>query len=107
MTPNDQSDPEFIKLENQWENPVYLTGLSLICFLFPVASKLSQLNNLRDENEELKCQIEVYKNELAVLKQENKNSSSDKDKEVRSLQLAMQGMQQVGSLPVGHARTRY
>lgn len=60
-----------------------------------MASKLNQLNNLKDENEELKCQIEVYKNELAVLKQENSSCSSDRDKEFRSLQMAMQGMQQV------------
>lgn len=67
------------------------------CYLlsFTVASKLNQLNNLRDENEELKCQIEVYKNEVAVLKQENSSSSSDRDREFRSLQMAMQGMQQV------------
>jgi len=60
-----------------------------------VASKLNQINNLKDENEELKCQIEVYKNEHAVLQQENSCSSTDRDKEFKSLQMAMQGMQQV------------
>lgn len=65
--------------------------------VFSVASRLNQVNILRDENEELKCQIEVYKNELAILKQESSSSTSDKDKELRSLQFAMQGMQQVNS----------
>ncbi|XP_052218635.1 ecto-NOX disulfide-thiol exchanger 2-like isoform X2 [Dreissena polymorpha] len=59
-----------------------------------MASRLALVNNLKDENDELKCQLEVYKNEVAVLKQETGTSSTDREKEVRSLQMAMQGMQQ-------------
>ena len=60
-----------------------------------MAGKLNQINILQDENDALKCQMEAYKNEIEVLKQERSSSTEDKDKELKALQLAMQGMQQV------------
>lgn len=60
-----------------------------------MAGKLNQLNMLRDENDDLKCQIEAFKNELEVYKQEKTTNQGDSEKEVKALQMAMQGMQQV------------
>ncbi|WAR27261.1 ENOX1-like protein [Mya arenaria] len=59
-----------------------------------MASKLALVNSLKDENEELKCQMEVFKNELAVYQQESTNPGPDREKELKSLQMVMQGMQQ-------------
>ena len=50
---------------------------------------------LKDENDDLKCQIEAFKNELELYKQEKTTSRGDSEKEVKALQMAMQGMQQV------------
>ena len=60
-----------------------------------MAGKLGQINNLRDENDALKCQVEAYKNELSMMKTDNQNKTHGTKQEVKSLQLALQGMQQV------------
>ena len=67
----------------------------VILFVFSVAGKLGQINNLRDENDSLKCQVEAYKNELSMIKADNQNKTHGTKQEVKSLQLALQGMQQV------------
>lgn len=52
-------------------------------------------SQLRDENDVLKCQLEAYKNEVSLLKQEAQNADDTKDKQIKQLQMALQGMQQV------------
>lgn len=51
---------------------------------------------MREENDSLKCQIEAYKNELEMVKAEKVHGISEKDSQLKILQQAMQGMQQVG-----------
>lgn len=51
---------------------------------------------MREENDSLKCQIEAYKNELEMVKAEKAHGISEKDSQLKILQQAMQGMQQVG-----------
>ena len=53
------------------------------------------LSSLKEENDSLKCQLEAYKNEVDLVKQEHKNAMEDKDKQIKALQQALQGMQQV------------
>ena len=60
-----------------------------------MAGKLSQINTLKDENDSLKCQVEAYKNEVAMMKTDDRNKDVGTKQEVKSLQLALQGMQQV------------
>ncbi len=50
---------------------------------------------LREENDTLRCQLEAYKNEVDLLKQENVNSLENKDRQLKGLQQALQGMQKV------------
>lgn len=59
-----------------------------------MAGKLSQINTLKDENDSLKCQVEAYKNEVAMMKTDDRNKDVGTKQEVKSLQLALQGMQQ-------------
>lgn len=49
--------------------------------------------DVQHENEALKCQLEAYKNEIDMAKQESLNSLEMKNKEIKGLQLALQGMQ--------------
>ena len=65
----------------------------------------SELDKLRDENDSLKCQLEAYKNEVAILKQQNQDENTEelrqnethkKDEQIRILQQTLKGMQQVG-----------
>lgn len=49
--------------------------------------------DVQHENEALKCQLEAYKNEIDMAKQESLNSLEVKNKEIKGLQLALQGMQ--------------
>lgn len=58
---------------------------------------------MREENDSLKCQIEAYKNEMEMMKAEKVNGLSEKDSQLKILQQAMQGMQQVG----GHSGVHY
>ena len=74
------------------------------CFCFPVAGKLGQINSLKDENDALKCQVEAYKNELSMMKTDNQNKTVGTKQEVKSLQLALQGMQQVLNFTVGQGK---
>ena len=50
---------------------------------------------MREENDSLKCQIEAYKNELEMVKAEKVHGVSEKESQLKILQQAMQGMQQV------------
>ena len=65
----------------------------------------SELDKLRDENDSLKCQLEAYTNEVAILKQQNQDENTEelrqneahkKDEQIRILQQTLKGMQQVG-----------
>ena len=60
-----------------------------------VAGKLNQINTLKDENDSLKCQVEAYKNEVEMIKSDKQDRSDGSKQEVKSLQMALQGMQQV------------
>ncbi|KAH1018868.1 ecto-NOX disulfide-thiol exchanger 2 [Dendroctonus ponderosae] len=51
-------------------------------------------NNLKDENDSLKCQVEAYKNEVEVIKIDNKKILEEKELQTKILQQALQGMQQ-------------
>lgn len=57
------------------------------------------MSQVRIENEDLKTQLEAYKNEVELLKQEqlerHERQGEDEGKQVRALQQALQGMQQV------------
>ena len=60
-----------------------------------MAGKLNQINTLKDENDSLKCQVEAYKNEVEMIKSDKQDRSDGSKQEVKSLQMALQGMQQV------------
>ncbi|KAK4872811.1 hypothetical protein RN001_014840 [Aquatica leii] len=51
-------------------------------------------NSLREENDNLRCQMEAYKNEVEVIKMDLKKELEDKDKQFKMLQNTLQGMQQ-------------
>ncbi|XP_018577182.1 ecto-NOX disulfide-thiol exchanger 2 [Anoplophora glabripennis] len=55
---------------------------------------VEEKNNLKDENDSLRCQMEAYKNEVEVLKMDYKKDMEDKDKQFKMLQQTLQGMQQ-------------
>ena len=56
---------------------------------------LGEVNSLKDENDSLKCQIEAYKNEVDVIKQENLAELEQKTKHMNMLQQTLKGMQEV------------
>lgn len=53
------------------------------------------LHQVREENDSLKCQLEAYKNEVDLLKHESTGHTEMRDKQIKALQLALQGMSQV------------
>lgn len=62
-----------------------------------VSALTSQVNNLQEENDNLRCQVEAYKNEVDLIKTDNHQELEERNKQIRSLQQALQGMQQVRS----------
>ena len=54
----------------------------------------SQLVSLKEENDSLKCQLEAYVNEAEMVKLESKHSTEALEKQIKSLQNALKGMQQ-------------
>ena len=54
-----------------------------------------QSSHMKEENDSLRCQLEAYKNEVDLLKLETRNTDDYKDRQVKALQQALQGMQQV------------
>jgi hypothetical protein len=62
---------------------------------------------MREENDSLKCQIEAYKNELEMLKAEKVTGITEKDSQLKILQQAMQGMQQVQIILLCYITSRY
>ena len=63
--------------------------------LYCAVSVEQESHQLKEENDSLKCQLEAYKNEVDLIKHESKNGEDEKDKQVKALQQALQGMQQV------------
>ncbi|XP_062997640.1 ecto-NOX disulfide-thiol exchanger 2 isoform X2 [Elgaria multicarinata webbii] len=59
---------------------------------------LSQTESLKEENDSLRCQLDAYRNEVELLKQEQGKAGRDedpsKDQQLVLLQQALQGMQQ-------------
>ena len=54
-----------------------------------------QLMTLKEENDSLKCQLEAYINEAEMVKLESTHSMDALEKQIKSLQNALKGMQQV------------
>lgn len=50
--------------------------------------------NLKEENDTLKCQMEAFKNEMDMVRQEGIQEAEDRKKQITALQNALQGMQQ-------------
>lgn len=65
----------------------------------PLALQL-QTEALKEENDSLRCQLDAYRNEVELLKQEQgklgREEDAGKDQQLELLQQALQGMQQVG-----------
>lgn len=61
---------------------------------------VSQVEALKEENDSLRWQLDAYRNEVELLKQEHGKASRDEDttkeQQLKLLQQALQGMQQVG-----------
>ena len=53
------------------------------------------MNTLKDENDSLKCQLEAYKNEVDMNKQESTVEMDRKNKQITMLQQTLKGMQEV------------
>ncbi|XP_076356600.1 ecto-NOX disulfide-thiol exchanger 2-like [Tachypleus tridentatus] len=52
------------------------------------------VNNLKEENDSLRCQLDAYKNEVEVLKADGRQDQDSREKQLKMIQQAMQGMQQ-------------
>ncbi|KAK5640045.1 hypothetical protein RI129_010856 [Pyrocoelia pectoralis] len=59
-----------------------------------IDSHYEERNSLREENDNLRCQMEAYKNEVEVIKVDLKRELEEKDKQFKMLQHTLQGMQQ-------------
>lgn len=61
---------------------------------------VSQVEALKEENDSLRWQLDAYRNEVELLKQEQGKASRDEDttkeQQMKLLQQALQGMQKVG-----------
>nr|XP_056715200.1 ecto-NOX disulfide-thiol exchanger 2 isoform X2 [Euleptes europaea] len=58
---------------------------------------ISQTESLKEENDSLRCQLDAYRNEVELLKQEQgkgRDEDLTKDQQLKLLQQALQGMQQ-------------
>ena len=78
---------------------VVLCHICLSCVSFRQRTDGESMR-LRYENDSLKCQLEAYKNEVSLLKQEHtdeKAADGQKDKQIKFFQQTLQGMQQVRS----------
>ncbi|XP_076356617.1 uncharacterized protein LOC143249897 isoform X2 [Tachypleus tridentatus] len=52
------------------------------------------VNNLKEENDSFCCQLDAYKNEVEVLKADGRQDQDSREKQLKMIQQAMQGMQQ-------------
>jgi hypothetical protein len=72
---------------------------------------VSQAEALKEENDSLRWQLDAYRNEVELLKQEqgkaHREDDPNKEQQLKLLQQALQGMQQVRTVcsPVLFART--
>lgn len=77
-------------------------GLLAASCLTPVLSPalVSQVEALKEENDSLRWQLDAYRNEVELLKQEQGKATRDEDttkeQQMKLLQQALQGMQKVG-----------
>ncbi|XP_008558980.1 ecto-NOX disulfide-thiol exchanger 2 isoform X1 [Microplitis demolitor] len=53
-----------------------------------------RVHAFKEESESLRCQLEAYKNEVDLLKSENKIEIDAKDKQIKMLQQTLKGMQE-------------
>lgn len=83
---------------------LHTVGRALGDFLSPTLpyspALVSQVEALKEENDSLRWQLDAYRNEVELLKQEHGKASRDEDttkeQQLKLLQQALQGMQQVG-----------
>ena len=69
---------------------------------FPFSPCLSdELMSLKEENQSMSCQIEAYKNEVEIMKTDQNKYSEEKETQIKALQHALVGMQQVCGIPQG------
>lgn len=50
---------------------------------------------MQDENDDLRCQVEAYKNEMDVVRSDYKVELDNKEKQLKIVQQTLQSMQQV------------
>lgn len=50
-------------------------------------------DNLKEENDSLRCQLEAFKNELNLIKSDNKSDTDFRDKQIKVLQETIRNMQ--------------
>lgn len=76
-------------------------GFCCLCVMAVLSPALvSQVEALKEENDSLRWQLDAYRNEVELLKQEQGKASRDEDttkeQQMKLLQQALQGMQKVG-----------
>ena len=67
--------------------------IDYLTLLYPLPA--GKMNTLKDENDSLKCQLEAYKNEVDMNKQESTVEMDRKNKQITMLQQTLKGMQEV------------
>lgn len=86
-------------VENNWE--VYINYMHFLSFnLYSIPALAAQAYALKEENDSLRWQLDAYRNEVELLKQEKGHharteESLTKDQQLQFLQQTMQNMQQV------------
>lgn len=89
MSDNDDNEVSSTKKRKTIEEQSYTYATMMAAQL-----DAEQLNTLKEDNDSLRCQLEAYKNEIDMVKQENTNNLESKEKEMKMLRQALQGMQQ-------------
>jgi hypothetical protein len=73
-----------------------------LTFSVDCSGLVSQAEALKEENDSLRWQLDAYRNEVELLKQEqgkaHREDDPNKEQQVKLLQQALQGMQQVQAL---------
>lgn len=75
---------------------VFLVSIPSWCLLLYKFDTDTFLSNVfQDENDSLRCQLEAYKNEVDLVRNDLKSDLMEKDKQVKVLQLQLQTLQKV------------
>lgn len=88
-------------------------SLSLSFSSSSLSGPLAQVEALREENDSLRCQLDAYRNEVELLKQEQSKAhpphseeDTTRQQQLSFLQQALQGMQKVQPVPY-HTHTHH